>query len=261
MNDVVIHPTAIVSPKAQLGIGVKIAPYAIINDDVEIGDNTQIGPYCYIDNGTTIGSDNKLFSNVIIGTDPQDLKYKGEKTFVIIGNNNTIREFATINRATSSTYYTRVGNNNLIMEYCHIAHDCNVGDNVIFSNNAQIAGHVTIQDWVILSGYATVIQFLTIGKHAFIGGAAKMAKDVPPYSIIAGAEPAFEGINIVGLRRRGFSNETISEISTFYKQIFKGGFNISDALAKYEKDNPTISPTIQEIIDFIKKSKKGVYCR
>lgn len=259
MNDVLIHPTAIVSPKAQLGMGVKIGPYSIVNDEVQIGDNTQIGPFCYIDNGTQMGSDNKLFSNVIIGTDPQDLKYKGEKTFVIIGNNNTIREFATINRATSSTYYTRLGNNSLIMEYCHIAHDCKVGDNVIFSNNAQIAGHVTIEDWVILSGFAAVVQFLTVGKHSFIGGTTKIAKDVPPYSIIAGADPLFEGINIVGLRRRGFSDETISEISSFYKQIFKGGLNISDALAKYESENPTINNTIQEIIDFIKRSKKGVY--
>jgi len=261
MNDVYIHPTAIVSPKAQLGIGVKIAPYTIIKDDVQIGDNTEIGPYCLIDNGVRIGSNNKLYSNVIIGTDPQDLKYKGEQTYVIIGDNNTIREFATINRATASTYYTRIGNNNLIMEYCHIAHDCKLGDNIIFSNNAQIAGHVTIEDWVILSGFATVVQFLTIGKHAFIGGASKMAKDVPPYSIVAGADPKFEGINIIGLRRRGFSNETISEISNFYKQIFAGGLNITDALAKYEKENSTISPLIQEIIDFIKKSKKGVYCR
>ncbi len=261
MNDVVIHPTAIVSPKAQLGMGVKIAPFAIINDDVHIGDHTHIGPYCYIDNGTRIGSNNKIFSNVVIGTDPQDLKYKGEETFVIIGDNNTIREFSTINRATSSTYYTRLGSNNLIMEYCHIAHDCSVGDNVIFSNNAQIAGHVTVEDWVILSGFAIVIQFLTVGKHAFIGATTKMAKDAPPYSIIAGADPVFEGINIVGLRRRGFSNKTISEISSFYKQIFKGGLNTSDALAKYESENPTINNTIQEIIDFIKRSKKGVYSR
>lgn len=261
MNDVVIHPTAIISPKAQLGVGVKVAPYAIIKDDVQIGDNTEIGPYCLIDNGVRIGSDNRLFSNVIIGTDPQDLKYKGEQTFVIIGNNNTIREFTTINRATSSTYYTRLGNNNLIMEYCHIAHDCCVGNNVIFSNNAQIAGHVTVEDWVIMSGFATAVQFLTIGKHSFIGATSKMAKDVPPYAIVAGSDPTFEGINIVGLRRRGFSNETISEISNFYKQIFKGGLNITDALAKYEKEKPTINQTIQEIIDFIRKSKKGVYSR
>jgi len=261
MNVVEIHPTAIVSPKAQLGTGVKIAPYAIIRDDVQIGDNTEIGPYCIIDNGVRIGSNNKLYSNVIIGTDPQDLKYKGEQTFVIIGDNNTIREFTTINRATSGTYYTRIGNNNLIMEYCHIAHDCKLGDNIIFSNNAQIAGHVTIEDWVILSGFATVVQFLTIGKHAFIGGASKMSKDVPPYAIVAGSDPKFEGINIVGLRRRGFSTETITEISNFYKQIFSGGLNISDALAKFENENASISPLIQEIIDFIKRSKKGVYCR
>ncbi len=261
MNEVLIHQTAIVSPKAQLGVGVKIGPYTIINDNVQIGDNTEIGPFCYIDNGSTIGSENKLFSNVIIGTEPQDLKYQGEQTFVIIGNNNKIREFTTINRATASTYYTRLGDNNLIMEYCHIAHDCKVGNNVIFSNNAQIAGHVTIEDWVILSGFATVIQFLSVGKHSFIGAAAKMSKDVPPYAIVAGADPTFEGINIVGLKRRGFSNETISEISNFYKQIFKGGLNISDALAKYEAENPVINNTIQEIIDFIKNSKKGVYCR
>lgn len=261
MNEVVIHPTAIVSPKAKLGYGVTIGPYTIIRDEVEIGDHTEIGPYCLIDNGVFLGSNNRLYSNVIIGTDPQDLKYNGEKTFVVIGNNNTIREFSTINRATSSTYYTRLGNNNLIMEYCHIAHDCVVGNNVIFSNSAQIAGHVTVQDWVIFSGFAVAIQFLTIGKHAFLGACSKMTKDVPPYAVVAGADAAFEGINIVGLRRRGFSNETIAEISTFYKRIFNGGLNISDALAKYESEISEIKPIIQEIIDFIRNSKKGVYCR
>jgi len=256
-----IHQTALVSPNAEIDESAEIGAYSIIGDEVVIGAGTRIGSHVVIKGPTRIGQRCTIFSFAAIGDIPQDLKFKGERTEVVIGDNNTIREFTTINRATSGTYYTRIGNNNLIMEYCHIAHDCKLGDNIIFSNNAQIAGHVTIEDWVILSGFATVVQFLTIGKHAFIGGASKMSKDVPPYAIVAGSDPKFEGINIVGLRRRGFSTETITEISNFYKQIFSGGLNISDALAKFENENASISPLIQEIIDFIKRSKKGVYCR
>lgn len=261
MSEVFIHPTAIVSPKAKLGVGVKISPYAIINDEVEIGDNTEIGAYSLIDNGVIIGANNKIYSNVIIGTNPQDLKYNNEKTFVQIGDNNTIREFTTINRATANTFYTKIGNNNLIMEYCHIAHDCHIGNNNIFSNTTQLAGHVQVEDWVIFSGFSKVAQFIVIGKHSFIGGDTKVVKDVAPYTIVSGYDPKFEGINHIGLRRRGFDADTISMISNFYKTIFKSNLNISDALSKYIAETPEIPQTLREIIDFIKNSKKGVYCR
>lgn len=258
MNEVFIHPTAIVSPKAKLGVNVKIDAYTIINEKVTIGDNTTIGTSNYIDNGVTIGSDCKLFHHIVIGTAPQDIKYNNEETFVEIGNNNTIREFVGINRATTSTYKTIVGNDNLIMEFCHIAHDNRVGNNVIMSNASTLAGHVHIEDWVILGGFAKVHQFCTVGKHAFLGADTLATKDVVPYAIVSGANPKFEGINHIGLRRRGFSPELISEISGFYKFIFYSGLNNSDAIAKY-LETYTPSGTIQEIIDFIKNSQRGIY--
>lgn len=258
MNEVFIHPTAIVSPKAQIGVNVKIDAFTIIKDDVVIGDNTTIGTSNFIDNGVRIGKNNVIFHQTILGTNPQDLKYNNEKTFVEIGDNNTIREFVTINRATASTYTTKVGNNNLIMEYCHIAHDCKVGNNTIFSNSTQIAGHVHVEDWVIFGGFSKVHQFCIIGKHAFIGGDTKIVKDVVPYSIVSGSDPKFEGINYIGLKRRGFSKETIMEISNFYKAIFNSGLNNTDAIKKYlEEQQP--NEVIQEIIDFIQNSPRGVY--
>lgn len=258
MSEVYIHPTAIVSPKAQLGTNVKIDAFTIINDDVKIGDNTTIGSSSYIDNGVTIGSDCKIFHHVVLGTAPQDLKYNNEKTFVEIGNNNTIREFAAINRATTSTYKTIVGDNNLIMEYCHVAHDCRVGSNVIMSNAATLAGHVHIGDWVIMGGFVKVHQFCIIGKHAFVGADTLATKDVVPYAIVSGARPKYEGINFVGLRRRGFTADTIAEISGFYKHIFYSGLNNSDAIIKYLEDK-TPTPIIQEIIEFIQNSPRGIY--
>jgi UDP-N-acetylglucosamine acyltransferase len=258
MSEVFIHPTAIVSPKAQLGVNVKIDAFTIINDEVVIGDNTTIGSSNYIDNGVTIGSDCKIFHHVVLGTAPQDLKYNMEKTFVEIGNNNTIREFVGINRATTSTYKTIVGSDNLIMEFCHIAHDCRVGSNVIMSNAATLGGHVHVGDWVIMGGFVKVHQFCIIGKHAFVGADTLATKDVVPYAIVSGARPKYEGINFIGLRRRGFTPETISEISGFYKYIFYSGLNNTDAVAKYLESNSP-SNTVQEIIDFIQNSPRGIY--
>jgi UDP-N-acetylglucosamine acyltransferase len=258
MSEVFIHPTAIVSPNAKLGVNVKIDAFSIIKDNVTIGDNTTIGTSNFIDNGVTIGSDCKIFHHVVIGTAPQDLKYNNEETFVEIGNNNTIREFVGINRATTSTYKTIIGNDNLIMEFCHVAHDCRVGSNVIMSNAATLAGHVYIGDWVIMGGFAKVHQFCSVGKHAFVGADVFASKDVVPYAIIAGANPRFEGINHIGLRRRGFSPETISEISNFYKYFFNSGLNHSDAIADFLKSNIP-SETIKEIIEFIQTSPRGIY--
>lgn len=259
MEGVKIHPTAIVSPLAQLGVNVEIGAFTIINDDVEIGDNTIIGTSNYIDSGSRIGKNCNIFHHTIIGTEPQDVKYKGEKTYVSIGDNNKIREFVTINRATTDTYTTRLGDNNLILEYCHIAHDCNVGNNTIFSNTTQLAGHVTVGDWVIIGGFGKVHQFTKIGKHAFIGGDTKIVKDVVPYAIVFGTDAKYAGVNLVGLRRRGFTNEQISEISNFYKVLFHSGLNVSDFIKKYTTENKDIPQLISEIIDFINTSERGIY--
>ncbi|OGU61685.1 MAG: acyl-[acyl-carrier-protein]--UDP-N-acetylglucosamine O-acyltransferase [Ignavibacteria bacterium GWF2_33_9] len=258
MDGVSIHSTAIVSPKAQLGTNVEVGPFTIIKDNVVIGDNTSIGANNYIDNGVTIGNNCKIFHHIVLGTAPQDLKYNNEETFLKIGDNNTIREFVGMNRATTSTYITNVGSNNLIMQFSHIAHDCKVGNNVIMSNSSTLAGHVHIEDWVIMGGFAKVHQFCVIGKHAFLGADTFATKDVVPYAIVSGSKPKFEGINFIGLRRRGFSDETISEISNFYKFLFNSGMNNSDALAKFTSENNP-SETVSEIINFISSSTRGIY--
>jgi len=258
MSEVFIHPMAIVSPKAKLGVNVKIDAFTVIKDDVEIGDNTIVGTSNYFDDGVRIGSNCNIFHHVVLGTAPQDLKYNNEKTFVEIGDNNTIREFVAINRATTATYKTVVGSNNLIMEYCHIAHDCKVGSNTIFSNTSQIAGHVHVEDWVILGAFSKVHQFCVIGKHSFIGGDTKIVKDIVPYAIVSGIDPKFEGINYIGLKRRGFDTATISEISNFYKFLFNSGYNTTDGINKYLEIHQ-INKTIQEIIDFINNSPRGIY--
>ena len=258
MNQVNIHPTAIVSNKAKLGENVKVGPFSIIEDNVEIGDNTEIRSSVVISNGARIGSNVKIFHGAVISTEPQDLKYKNEPTLVKIGNNTEIREYATINRATTATYETRVGENCLIMTYCHVAHDCKLGDNIIMSNTTQLGGHVEIEDWVILGGVTKVHQFCRIGCHAMVGADVKVVKDVPPYTLI-GREPArVEGINKVGLRRRGFSKEIITGIENFYDSILFSGLNTGAGINKYRSENE-ISEELKHCIAFIEKSSRGIY--
>jgi len=258
MNEVFIHPTAIVDPNAKLGVNVKIGPFSIIESDVEIGDNTQIMSSVYIHNYARIGKNNKIYPYVVIATEPQDLKFQDTPTYVEIGDDNTIREYSTINRGTEATGKTVLGNNNLIMEYCHIAHDCKLGNNIVMANVSQFAGHVHIEDWANLGAYTKVHQFCTIGKYSFIGADTKIVKDVPPYSIVSSPDVRFKGINLIGLRRRGFSESEISEISQFYKFIFNSGYNNTDGIRKYLEDH-TPSANVQYIIDFIQKSERGIY--
>ncbi|HPI20100.1 MAG TPA: acyl-ACP--UDP-N-acetylglucosamine O-acyltransferase [Candidatus Kapabacteria bacterium] len=258
MNEVIIHPTAIVSPKAELGKSVKIGAFSIIEDDVIIGDNTEIRSSVVIANGARIGKDCKIYSNVIISTEPQDLKFEGEETYVFIGDRNVIREFATINRATKETGKTVIGNDNLLMAYTHVAHDCVFGNNIIMSNVSQIAGHVHIEDWVIFGAYSKVHQFCTVGKHSMLAAGIKIVKDVPPFVLI-GREPAkIEGINKIGLRRRGFSQELIDEIEIFYNTILNSGMNNKDGIAEYSKKE-NIPDEIKNCIQFIEDSKRGIH--
>jgi len=254
---VYIHSTAIVSAGAQLGENVRIGPFSIVKDDVIIGDNTEIFSSAYIDDGARIGKDCRLFPGVVISTEPQDLKYKAEKTLAIIGDRNDIREYATIHRGTS-TGKTVIGSDCMIMAYVHIAHDGRVGNNVIIANATQFGGHVEIEDWAILGGVVKVHQFCHIGCHAMIGADVKIVKEVPPYTLM-GKDPAkVEGINKIGLRRRGFSNETIDEIDTFYNVILHSGLNISDGIAKY-MEREYICPEVQHCIEFIRASKRGIH--
>lgn len=258
MEGVYIHPTAIVSKNVQLGVNVKIGPFTIIEDNVEIGDNTEIRSSVVIASGTKIGANCKIFASTIIGTEPQDLKYKGEPTNVIIGERNTIREFVTINRGTKATGKTSIGNDNLIMAYCHIAHDCHLGSNIIMSNVSQLAGHVEVEDWVIFGAFAKVHQFCKVGCHSMVGADVKAVKDIPPYTLIGREPPQVEGINIIGLKRRNFPTEVINAINEFYHTILFSGYNTTDGINKYLSENNVISE-VQHCIDFIRKSERGIY--
>lgn len=225
-----IHPSAIIDPTAEVHPSAAVGPYSIIGPDVVIGADSWIGPHVVIKGPTRIGSGNKIHQFASIGEDPQDLKYDGEATLLEIGDRNTIREFVTINRGTvSGGGATRVGNDNLLMAYIHIAHDCLIGNHVIFSNNASLAGHVTVGDYVILSGFTLVHQFCAIGEHAFTGMGSSISKDVPPYLMVSGNPGAPHGVNKVGLKRRGFSDEQIASLSRAYKILYRKGLSLSEA--------------------------------
>ncbi|MDO4997458.1 MAG: acyl-ACP--UDP-N-acetylglucosamine O-acyltransferase [Neisseria sp.] len=225
-----IHPTAIIDPKAELDSSVKVGAYTVIGPNVKIGANTEIGPHAVIEGHTTIGEDNHIFQFASLGAQPQDKKYRDEPTRLIIGNGNTIREFTTFNTGTvTGIGETRVGDNNWIMAYVHLAHDCVVGNNTIFANNASLAGHVTIGNNVVLGGYTLVFQFCRIGDYAMTAFSAGVHKDVPPYFMAAGyrAEPA--GLNSEGMRRNGFSAEQIAKVKEVYKLIYRQGLPFEEA--------------------------------
>lgn len=255
-----IHPTAIISPEATLAEGVEVGPYAIIGRDVHIGKNTVIGPHAVIDEHTDIGEDCRIFQFCSIGAPPQDLKYQGEATRVIIGNHNTIREFVTIHRSTAADIgVTIIGDHNLIMAYCHVAHNCKLGNHIIMSNAATLAGHIFIEDYAIISGLTGIHQFTRIGAHCMVGGASGVVKDVPPYTIAAGNHAKLFGLNLVGLKRRNFSENTINAIKEAYRIIFRAGLLLEDALEKAQNEVEDL-PEVRHFIQFIKESKRGV-CR
>lgn len=224
------HSTAIIDPSVKIAEGVTIGAYSVIGAGVEIGANTWIGPHVVINGPTTIGCDNKIHQFASIGEAPQDLKYDGEPTRLEIGDRNTIREFVTINRGTvGGGGLTKVGNDNLLMAYIHIAHDCQVGNHVIFSNNASLAGHALVGDYVILSGFTLVHQFCSIGDYAFSGMGSAISKDVPPYLMISGNPAAPHGLNKVGLKRRGFSDEQVCNLTKVYKTLYREGLSLEEA--------------------------------
>lgn len=253
-----IHPTAIVDPHADLDSSVCVGPYSIIGAHVQIGAQSNIGPHVVIDGHTTIGRGNRIFQFASLGGIPQDKKYSGEPTRLIIGDNNTIREFTTFNTGTvTGIGETRIGSDNWIMAYVHIAHDCVVGSHTVFANNASLAGHVNIGDWVILGGFSLVHQFCIIGDHAMTAFAAGVHKDVPPYVMASGyrAEPA--GLNTEGLRRRGFSAEQIANIKRIYKILYRQGLSY-DAARQDIIALADSAPELQIFKSFFAQSQRGV---
>lgn len=252
-----IHPMSVVHPDARLGTGVCIEPFTSVAADVVIGDNCWIGPNVSVMDGARIGNNCKIFPGAVIAAIPQDLKFKGEVTTAEIGDNTIIRECVTINRGTLHRMKTLVGDNCLIMAYVHVAHDCIVGNNVILANTVNLAGHVDIGDWAILEGLVAVQQFVSIGAHAFITGGSLVRKNVPPF-VKAAREPlSYVGINSVGLRRRGFSAETVLNIEDIYRTIYVRGYNVTNALAIVEHEAPNIAEK-KLIIEFIRNSENGI---
>ncbi len=252
-----IQPLAYIHPQAKIAENVVIEPFVTIHKDVVIGEGTWIGSNVTIMNGARIGKNCRIFPGAVISAAPQDLKFGGEETLAVVGDNTTIRECVTINRGTSDRKETRVGNNVLLMAYTHIAHDCIVGNNCILANGVQLAGHITVDDFAIIGGMTAVHQFVSIGAHVMISGGSLVRKDVPPYTK-AGREPlSYVGINSVGLRRRGFSSEKINEIQDIYRVLFLKNSNTTKALDLVETG---FKPTEErdEIVNFIRNSNRGV---
>ena len=254
-----IHPLATVHPGAKLGENVEVGPYAYIDDNVEIGDNTKILPHATIFPYVKMGRDCQVFPGAVVGAIPQDLKFDGEVTWVEIGDRVTIRECATINRGTkaSGKGVTRVGNDTLIMSYVHVAHDCRVGNHCILVSYVGIAGETDVDDWAIIGGSTVVHQFSHIGTHAMVGGGSAVNKDIPPYSICGRNPICYSGINIVGLRRRGFDSDVIRNIKDIYDTIYFQGLNNADACSKVEAGFPQ-SVERDTILEFIRNSKRGI---
>jgi len=253
-----IHPTAIVHPKAEIAADVEIGPYSIIREDVSIGSGTVIGPHVIIDPFVTIGSDCHIFQFASIGGQPQAIKFQGEKTFLKIGKGTVIREFVTINRGTEfGGGITEVGENNFLMAYSHIAHDCKTGKNVILANCATLAGHIIIGDYVTVGGLVAIHQFVRIGDYAYIGGKSAVVKDIPPYVIAAGDRARLYSLNLVGLKRHGMSQETLSLLKKAYRIIFRIGLTLNEAIERVTAEVEQI-PEVINFIDFIKSSQRGI---
>lgn len=252
-----IHPSAVVDPSAKISEGVLIGPYTIVEKNVEIGYGTRIDSNVKIGYGARIGKDCHIFHGAVISEIPQDLKFQGEESIAVIGDRTKIREYTTIHRGTLHSKKTEVGSDCLLMANTHVAHDCSVGNHVIMANLVTLGGHVAVDDWAYIGGMTGVHQFTHIGKHAFIGGGFRCTQDVPPYILAAGEPLKFTGLNVVGLRRHGFSNETISLLKEAYRLIYRSDFNISQALEQIQSG---FEPTeeIREVISFIKHSERGI---
>lgn len=252
-----IHPTALIEDNVTIGENVSIGPYSWIRENVSIGNGSTVGSHVVLSPGSRIGNDCQILHHAVLGEIPQDLKFGGEETTIEIGDRTVIREFVTINRGTQAHWKTVVGTDCLIMAYVHLAHDCIVGNNVVIANACNIAGHVEIQDWVILGGMVGIHQFTKIGQHSLIGGHYRVTKDVPPFIIAAGEPLRFEGLNIIGLRRRGFKSETVKCLKKAYQFIYSSQYNVSDAVKKIREELEN-TPELTELLEFINNSERGI---
>jgi UDP-N-acetylglucosamine acyltransferase len=257
-----IHPTAIVSVEAELDASVTVGPYAVIGAGVRIGAGTSVGAHTVIEGPTTIGRDNRIFTHAALGAAPQDMKYRGEPTHLSIGDRNTIREFCTFNRGTTQDEgVTRIGDDNWIMAYVHIAHDVQVGSRTILANNATLAGHVHIGDWVIIGGLTGVHQYCRVGAHAMTGFQSHVSQDVPPYMMSAGHPLSISGFNVEGLRRRGFSKERIGQIKQMHRLLYRDGLTLDKAKAAIAALLGTVEggdADVQMLLDFLAASTRGI---
>ena len=253
-----IHPTAIVDPKAEVDTDVEIGPYSVIRDHVSVGSGTVIGSHVMIDRYVSIGPECHLFQYASVGTPPQAVKFKGEKTFVKIGRGTVVREFTTINRGTDfGTGVTEIGEENLLMAYSHVAHDCQTGRKVILANNATLAGHITIGDYVTVGGLVAIHQFVRIGEYAYVGGKSGVPKDIPPYVIATGDRARLYGLNRVGLKRHGFPETTVKELKKVYRIFFRIGITLNEAIERALAEVDHL-PEVINFINFIKSSQRGI---
>ncbi len=257
-----IHPSAIVDPRAQLGASVEVGAYSLVGPGVVVGEGTTIGPHCVIEGRTTIGRDNRIWQFCSLGAAPQDKKYAGEPTELHIGDGNTIREFCTFNTGTAQDRgLTSLGDDNWVMAYVHVAHDCRVGHHTILANNATLAGHVHVGDWVIVGGLTGIHQFVRIGAHAMIGFASAVSQDVPPFMLVDGNPLAVRGFNAEGLRRRGFSAERLSAVKQMHKLLYRQGNTLEQArgeIAALGLSTPPAQPDVDAMLQFLDASERGI---
>ncbi len=254
-----IHPTAIVDKKAKLADDVEVGPYAIIGPNVEIGKGTVIGPRANVEGYTTLGEGNRIFTGGVIGSAPQDLKYKGEKSFLKIGKNNTIREYVTMNPGTEEGAATCIGDGNLFMAYSHVAHDCRIGNSCVIANIGTLAGHVTMEDRVVLGGLAAIHQFTRVGKMSIIGGCSKVVQDIPPFSTCDGNPARVYGLNLIGVRRAGMPQKAQRELKKAFKILFHSKLALKNGIEKVKKEITSIEE-VEYLINFLKGSERGI-CR
>ncbi len=253
-----VHPTAIIHPGAKLASDVSVGPYSVIEDNVEIGAGTVIASHVVIRQYTTIGCGNRIFQFASIGEIPQDLKFHGEETRLVIGDNNQIREYVTLNRGTEGGGgLTRLGSDNLVMAYAHVAHDCLIGDGVVLANAATLAGHIVVEDHASVGGLVGVHQFTRIGKFCFIGGMTAVVLDIPPFTLVSGNRAKLHGINVTGLKRQGFDENRIRDIKSAYRILFRSGLRLEEAVQKVMQEIPDCSD-VDHLLKFIEESKRGV---
>jgi UDP-N-acetylglucosamine acyltransferase len=252
-----VHPTALVDESAELGEGVVVGPFCIVGPGVTLGARTRLSGHVVIERDTAVGEDCQISYGAVLGTDPQDLKYAGERTYLRVGDRTVVREYATLNRGTAASGLTQVGSDCMLMSYVHVAHDCRLGDHVILSNAVNMAGHVSIDDWAIVGGMTPIHQFVRIGQHAFVGGQSRISKDIPPYVKAAGIPLELYGLNSVGLQRRGFSKEVRDELKKAYRIFFASSHNTTQALARAREELRAL-PEVEVFLGFFGGSERGV---